>query len=328
MGDDRTAVRVRNSSSGQQRLVTEQQLFFPSAEEEVEEVQTLHTLAPHEVAVLKDQHGRFTFKKGEAFFIPPHSELVQLRWSRGRRRERRDLALERIDCRPQYMSFEFNCRTADNVELVLEGTFFWQAVDVQAMVGSTGDTTGDICSHARSQFISLISQQSLKQFMNIFNQIAAQAAASDDQFYMERGVKIHTLEVTGYRCADSSTAEILEQIIQETTNRMNRLSQQESENEVKMHRLKGQIEQEQLTGELLDIQHQHQQQDAKVAGVAEASKVAAFLEGLSDQVQDGQQKVELWKVLRKGEQLHSVAQGNARVYFTPSDCNLSIQQQA
>ena len=27
----------------------------------------------------------------------------------------------------QFMSFEFNCRTADNVELVLEGTFFWQA---------------------------------------------------------------------------------------------------------------------------------------------------------------------------------------------------------
>lgn len=25
----------------------------------------------------------------------------------------------------QYMSFEFNCRTSDNVEMILEGTFFW-----------------------------------------------------------------------------------------------------------------------------------------------------------------------------------------------------------
>lgn len=28
-------------------------------------------------------------------------------------------------CRSQYMSFEFNCRTSDNVEMILEGTFFW-----------------------------------------------------------------------------------------------------------------------------------------------------------------------------------------------------------
>jgi len=33
----------------------------------------------------------------------------------------------RFDCRAQFMSFEFNCRTSDNVELVLEGTFFWEA---------------------------------------------------------------------------------------------------------------------------------------------------------------------------------------------------------
>lgn len=76
-------------------------------------------------------------KRGEkprAFFIPPHHQAYALTWSRGRRRERRDLKVERIDCRPMFMSFEFNTRTADNVELVLEGTFFWQVVDVEAMV--------------------------------------------------------------------------------------------------------------------------------------------------------------------------------------------------
>ena len=35
---------------------------------------------------------------------------------------------------------------------------------------------------------------------------------------MQRGIKIHSLEVTRYQCADSSTAAILEAIIQETTN--------------------------------------------------------------------------------------------------------------
>ena len=38
-------------------------------------------------------------------------------------------------------------------------------------------------------------------------------------------------EVTRYSCAEAKTRIILEKIIQETTNRLNRLSQAESENE-------------------------------------------------------------------------------------------------
>ena len=49
-----------------------------------------------------------------------------MRWSRGVRRDVRDLYIQILDCRAQYMYFEFNCRTSDNVELILEGTFFWQ----------------------------------------------------------------------------------------------------------------------------------------------------------------------------------------------------------
>jgi len=43
------------------------------------------------------------------------------------------------------MSFEFNCRTSDNVELVLEGSFFWEIVDLKEMLSFTNDTTGDVC---------------------------------------------------------------------------------------------------------------------------------------------------------------------------------------
>ena len=53
------------------------------------------------------------------------------------------------------------------------------------------------------------------------------------------------------------TARILEQIIQETTNRMNRLSQQESENEIKMFAMDGQIEQETKRAELLKVLQTH-----------------------------------------------------------------------
>merc|ERR1719473_1928525 len=99
------------------------------------------------------------------------------------------------------MSFEFSCRTKDNVELVLEGTLFWQVVNVRAMVRTTGDTTGDICNHARAVFIQLVSRVTLAEFMASFEAIAQQAHERDDKFYADRGAKIHALGVTRYRCA-------------------------------------------------------------------------------------------------------------------------------
>merc|ERR1712188_203888 len=103
--------------------------------------------------------------------------------------------------------------------------------------------------------------------------------------------KVHSLEVTSYRCAEESTSQVLQQIIQETTNRMNRLSQAESENEVKLFRMQGQIEQERLNGELLEIQHQHSQTEAKVQGSAEADRVAAFINGLEKEVPTLQERI-------------------------------------
>merc|ERR1711988_336683 len=245
-------------------------------------------LAQHEAMIIKDKDGNFNFHFGSgteseeshSFFLPPYAEIVRLCWSRGRRRETRDLYIDRFDCRAQYMSFEFNCRTKDNVELVLEGTFFWEVTDLPLMVQTTGDTSGDICNHARSQFIKHVARVNLKEFMDDLNCISNKVYEEDTHFYSSRGVKVHSLEVTRYACAEASTAEVLQQIIQETTNRMNRLSQAESENEVKLFRMQGQIEQEKLNGELLEIQHQHSHAEAKVQGSTESERVAMFLKGL------------------------------------------------
>ena len=332
--DTETAVRIRNKRSGELQLVTNAGLFFPKAEEEILEVQKLVKLADYECMMIKNASGELSFyygddaKRGDkprAFFIPPHHTAHQLCWSRGRRRERRDLRLTTLDCRPQFMSFEFNCRTADNVELVLEGTFFWQVVDVQAMVKTTGDTTGDVCNHARSKFIQLVSKVTLKDFMDNFNGIAAKAHEADDAFYSSRGVQIHTLEVTAYRCQDDSTARILEQIIQETTNRMNRLSQQESENEIKMFAMDGQIEQETKRAELLKVLQTHKLMEAANEGEAEAARVKAFLAETQASVPELKQRVALWQTLRKQDALAAVSSGDARLYFTPNDVNLTIE---
>ena len=340
--DTDTAVQVRSKRSGELILVSKEHtealsaggLFFPKPEEEIVSVDKLIKLADYECMIIRNAKGELSFYYGDdskrgtrprAFFVPPHHSVYSLTWSRGRRREKRDLKIERLDLRPQFMSFEFNTRTSDNVELVLEGTFFWQVADVERMVQMTGDTTGDISQHARSKFIQRISQVTLKEFMDNFNQLASEAQEADDMFYANRGVSIHSLEVTAYRCQDASTARILEQIIQETTNRMNRKSKQESDNEIKMYALTGEIEQETRRAELLKVLQSHKLMEAANEGEAEAQRVKAFLEKTADSVPALEQRVALWNVLRKQDALKAVSSGPARLYFTPSDVNLSIE---
>merc|ERR1712076_330589 len=110
--------------------------------------------------------------------------------------------------------------------------------------------------------------------MDDINTIAHRVYEEDNHFYETRGVKVHSLEVTGYSCAEESTSAVLQQIIQETTNRMNRLSKQESENEVKIFKMQGTIEQEHLNGKLLEIQHGHAAKEAQVQGKSEADRVS------------------------------------------------------
>jgi hypothetical protein len=332
--DDDHAVLVRDKSTGVQRLVTDKQLFIPGPDETIEEVRELIKLSDHEAIIVKDGSGNFTYHYGHkdlrgnkkrAFFLPPFAEVNTLHWSSGQRRDQKNLHITKFDTRPQYMWFEFNCRTSDNVELILEGTFFWEVSDLPGMVKNTGDTSGDLCNHARSQFIRMVSRVTLKQFMEGLHEIARKVHVDDPEFYKKRGVKVHSLEITRYQCADRSTSEILEQIIQETTNRMNRLSQQESENEVKIFKINGQIEHEKLNTKLLAIQQEHQQTDSCVNGKAEAVRVSAFMDQLAEDVPDLQERLRIWQTLRKTDALSVVSHGDAHLYYTPNDVDLSIE---
>merc|ERR1712045_542512 len=159
--------------------------------------------------------------------------------------------------------------------------------------------------------------------MDSSHAIAKKVWEEDTSFFDSRGIKIHSLEVTRYQCADQSTSEILEQIIQETTNRMNRLSQAESENEVNLFRTQGQLEQANLNKGLLEIQRENEHAEAQVTGTAEAERVTTFLEGLEKQVPNLEDRIRMWQVLRKTEALSVVSQGGASLYFTPNDVDLS-----
>jgi hypothetical protein len=329
--DEDTAVLVRDIGSGQLALITEPQVFIPSPNREIVDVRKRIRLENHETVVIKDEHGKYAFRRGtgepRAFFLDPYAELVAFCWSTGIHKDERSLRVTRIDARPKFMWYEFEARTQDNVELVLGITFFWQIVDVEAMVAATDDTPGDICSHARSSIIQSISQVTLEQFLAAFNQVVRAAVVeADDLFYTERGVILHAVEVRSISCKDPDTQSILQEIIRETTDRINRLQKQASENEVKLQQIEGEIEAEEMTSQLLETRRRNVQAAARMEGDGEAVRVQAFFDGLDSGLSPAD-KVALFNTLRKQEAIEALSTGTARLYLTPADVDLRIETQ-
>jgi len=327
--DEETAVLIRNIQSGSLSLITEKQVFIPSAAQEIVEIRKRIILEPHQVVIIKDQTGRYVFRRGtdenRSFFIEPYTELITLYWSSGLHKDARNLKLKYIDLRPKFMWYEFEIRTKDNVELVLNITFFWQIIDVETMIKTTDDTPGDICSHARSSIIQAASQVTMEAFLAEFNLIVGRAVMNaQDTFYTERGVNLISVEVRSIACKDEGTQEVLQAIIQETTNRINRLQKQQSENEIKIEQLRGDMDAEKMKADLVDIQRQRIEAESQIEGQAEANRIQAFLDRLPADLST-EQKIALFNLLRKKDILDTLSKGSAQLFFTPSDVNLSIE---
>lgn len=336
------AVLVLSKETGQHRLVTEKTVFFPGPYEEILEIRKLIHVEPHEAVAVRDDKGSFTFYngnettgKGTAFFLPPHSKLVTMEWSSGSMGKDKRM-VTKIDLRAQYMTFKYEVRTSDNVRLHLEGTVFWLVTDVPKMVHATPDPMGDVWHHTRSTLIQAVSQATLEQFMEGFNNIVAQAftAEAKDSFYKDRGVKVQSMEVTRFECVDQKTAEVLQQIIQETTNRINRLQAQESENDVAAAKLRSEIKLEKQRTELIQTRSENMRLESEVqgqsTGLTVAMDAATFLgPTLSKVVPKLEDRIGLYKLQKQLESRNkdtaSLASGKATLFMTPEDMKLKLQ---
>merc|ERR1711959_586158 len=205
--------------------------------------------------------------------------------------------------------------TGDNVELNLSISFFWSLENIAYMIRNTDDAPGDICHHARSEIIQAVSKVTLKDFMENFNQIIHQTILeSNDPFYEARGSKIHSVEVRSFECLDKKIDSVLQEIIKESTDRINRLQLVESENEVALEKIKGQ---------LIDVKNEHQRKEALIDGEAEAERVSAFIKGLNG-VCSAEQAIKIFNELRKAEVMTELANSDAHLYFTPAECDLRL----
>lgn len=327
--DDLTGVLIRNTKDGSLHLVTEKGVYFPGEFEEVVEIRKKILLENHETIIIKEKNGNYRITSGtendEAFFLSPYEELLTLKWSTGIHKESRDLEIRYFDIRPKFMWYEFNVRTKDNVELIIGVTFFWQIDDVGKMIGTTDDAPGDICSHARSMIIQKVSQSSLDEFLGDFNKIIDSAVFyKDDDFYEKRGVSINSVEVRSIACKDENTQNILNEIIHETTNRLNRLQKQESENEVQLNKIKGRVEAEKTKSELIEVRSENIRKEAELEGKTEALKVKSFFDTLDESLSE-EKKLEVFSILKKESYIEKLGNSDARMFFTPKEIDLSIE---
>jgi hypothetical protein len=261
---------------------------------------------------------------GVSFFLPPYCKIVELVWSNGVKKDKRGRKMTIFDSRPWYMNYEFVVRTSDNVELNLSMSFFWSLENIAYMIRNTDDAPGDICHHARSEIIQAVSKVTLKDFMENFNQIIHQTILeSNDPFYEARGSKIHSVEVRSFECLDKKIDGVLQEIIKESTDRINRLQLVESENEVALEKMKGRIEEEKIKGQLIDVKNEHQRKEALIDGEAEAERVSAFIKGLNG-VCSAEQAIKIFNELRKAEVMTELANSDAHLYFTPAECDLRL----
>jgi len=169
--------------------------------------------------------------------------------------------------------------------------------------------------------------------MASFNTIVSRAAATDSAFYEERGVKLHSLEVTSYECADAKTAGVLQAIIQETTNRINRMQKQKSDNEVEKEELAAKITLEKQRTALIDAKTANDKLQASVEGEAEGTRLAqsslAFLSQLNASVAEPSERLHLLRFFSEQQtltkQTEHLASGKATLFLTPQDVNLKLQ---
>jgi len=365
--DARKAVVVLNQATGLRRLVDKPGPFTPLPYERiVERRERLHVL-PYEAMIVRDSEGQLTIHTGSgvegeagmSLFLKPHSSVVNMSWSgfpdpatsNSRQRQRQHLQkVDRIDMRSNKIFFRYEVRTKDNVVLQLDGTIFWRVVDVQKMVLSTKDPQGDVWLHAKNALIQALSTVNLHDFMATFNDILVAAFLSDRQerFYVERGVELQAMELTGFDCVDAETAKVLQNIIAESTKKLNLITRQESRNAVEAARIEGEIDLaksraaaeaakldakinlEKNRTELIRTQTENKALQASMAGEATGMQMmrtaAVFIDGLHETVPSVDQRLELYRLHQemegRNQDTKNIAAGNAKLFLTPKDLSI------
>lgn len=245
------------------------------------------------------------------------------------------MMVTKIDTRSQKLFFRYSVFTSDNVKLVLDGTIFWNIGNVAKMINQTSDPSGDVWHHARSGLIQAVSRSTLGNFMLSMSSISSEASESQrrDTFYTNRGIEVDSIEITAFEVADSTTSQILQDIILETTERINRLQKQTSSDEIAAARLIGDIKLERKRTQLVIYRATNELLRAEMAGDIEGLRrlgfANTFIGGLNVSVPSLDTRIDLFKhyqlVQSRNEMTNDLGAGGQRFFVTPLELGLSLK---
>lgn len=345
--DRDAAVLTLNKNDGSKRLVQATGPFIPDPYEEILETRTRIRLLPHEAMVVRNSFGRYIIHSGAgvngtgsgvSYFLGPADKVVEMEWStfsepaQGGRQEVSTETVTRIDLRVRKVFFQYDVRTNDNVAMRIEGSIYWKVVDIAKLLNVTGDPSGDVWYKARSTLIAEVSKVDLETFMESFNSLIKGAfdRQASDSFYADRGVQVRGMQVSKYDSTDAVTAQTLRTIIEETTNRINRLQAQRSENDVKAAKLMADIALENERTTLIRTQAWNERLEASLEGESEgvqlAYSVASFVTRVNASANSVNKSVSMYKLHKKLENQNQrtkhIASGRATLFLTAEQLNM------
>merc|ERR1740121_107383 len=283
-------------------------------------------------------------EQGTSFFLGPFEEVMEMDWSTfsDPREDGRQIKgfekVRRIDMRARKVAYQYDVRTNDNVAMRIEGNIFWRIQNVTRLLERTSDPTSDVWYKARSTVMQAISREDLETFMSSFNQLIQNAfvAHQSDPFYFNRGIEVNSMEVTKYDPSDETTAQTLQEIVEETTNRINLLTKQRSDNAVNRAKLEGDVELERERTRLLERQTENEklasQKEGEAEGLEMAMSASSFLDILNDTVPDVDERLSLYRMHKRIEKQNErtkllASNKDTTLFLTPEEINFNVKSE-
>jgi len=347
-----TALLVLDRATGVKELIRTDGAYIPPAYQVILEERKLVVLTVTQNMIVRNNEGDLTVVSGSApvpvgesrgFFLKPEEDIVPMHWSSfSSSGDDSALATEtitRIDMSQRSVFFRFKVRTKDNVRLSLEGRIYWKVSDCESLVANTGDPEGDIWYNSRGALIKAVSRATFENFMGNSSAIALAAfqQQATGSFYSQRGIQVLNMDLTKYTCTDPAIDDIRRSIIEETTNRINRLQEAASSVDVKLSTLAGQLIIEQSRASLLNATGANEILQARMDGEAfgrkELESVKGFLDGLNSAVPKTNDRVAIFKLKeqlrgRTTDLQNLMGSKNTKLYMGPKDMNVRMDMTA
>ncbi len=79
-----------------------------------------------------------------------------------------------------------------------------------------------------------------------------------------------------------------------------------------------------MKSELMEMQKKNRHAEASIEGEVEAMRVSKFFDEVTERI-PREERVDVFNLLRKKDILAELSQGNAQIFYTPSDVDLTLE---